>query len=627
MINQTATAPTMSSGSAAWSFSLRHGYEPDSSDDETSSQTAINPGAETEEEVDLSARQDTVQYNPNPWSISKINAALRPAKEPVSPATAPVVKKKPKPIVEAFKQQARKPASSKSKRSPPVSRASEKKGTRSLPSVIENSSIATAALNTNASSSAAAVSVQDKPNFSANARTWGDGSPRASPASLLRSRTPPSITQDSVPVTFETNVHTQPHASRPSPFRDAPRATASPFPLSADTVIYPPPLDTSRFESARRSPSPNAYSAELDCEVYDPGRDFQARSEGRFPLFPSSSTSTSTDMDENPNVNANAESRQVNDRGGDDLPREFDAPRVPISTPRDTRSFDVLDAINRIKQAPPTASFPKKDTGYRHPNDEKFDYEAADSSSYTAYDDSRNDSASVALGYAPQNILGFDQSDFLYAGSPVYNSFNDSTNDATVGLLQYIPVHALEASTPVPTHFTQQISHPQHVPDSNYIQNRRNHRTLPSPSSSPTPPPRRLPSNALASTSSLKPKHKVIGRADLSDADDDWSTLPVRKRASTSKNKRGVAVSGKFMLPLKAVQSKSGGRGVSIWGDDTSANSGSSLGGASTRYRPPPKAERESRVRDGYVDVTEWKVSRIDARSLARGVREVERYG
>ncbi|KAG8216596.1 hypothetical protein J3R82DRAFT_6782 [Butyriboletus roseoflavus] len=64
-------------------------------------------------EMDLSRRHETVEYHPNPWSIARINAASRsslakPAPIARTPGPArPPPKPQPKPIVEAFKKQAK----------------------------------------------------------------------------------------------------------------------------------------------------------------------------------------------------------------------------------------------------------------------------------------------------------------------------------------------------------------------------------------------------------------------------------------------------------------------------------------------------------------------------------------
>ena len=64
-------------------------------------------------DMDLSSRHETVEYHANPWSIARINAASRsslakPTPTARTPGPAPSLPKpQPKPIVEAFKKQAK----------------------------------------------------------------------------------------------------------------------------------------------------------------------------------------------------------------------------------------------------------------------------------------------------------------------------------------------------------------------------------------------------------------------------------------------------------------------------------------------------------------------------------------
>jgi hypothetical protein len=92
-----------------WSFNHRvaGGY---SSDSDSEAEANV-PLADTRalQEMDLSTRQETVEYRPNPWSIAKINAVSRTSR-PKLTEDKPRARTPPKPptkrIVEAFKKQA-----------------------------------------------------------------------------------------------------------------------------------------------------------------------------------------------------------------------------------------------------------------------------------------------------------------------------------------------------------------------------------------------------------------------------------------------------------------------------------------------------------------------------------------
>ena len=97
------TAPTV------WSFGFRarSGYVSDSNSDSGSDVGETNE-ARLIREMDLSSRHETVEYRPNPWSIARINAASRSSlPNPVKTKTRSPPKPQFKPIVEAFKKQAR----------------------------------------------------------------------------------------------------------------------------------------------------------------------------------------------------------------------------------------------------------------------------------------------------------------------------------------------------------------------------------------------------------------------------------------------------------------------------------------------------------------------------------------
>ncbi|KAI9457926.1 hypothetical protein HD554DRAFT_1758864 [Boletus coccyginus] len=107
----------MSMATSDWCFSSYRGRPVHVSDSD--SDIDPDPGAKNDttdarliREMDLSARHETVEYRSNPWSIARINAASRPSIPKPTLATTPAParpppKSRPKPIVEAFRKQAR----------------------------------------------------------------------------------------------------------------------------------------------------------------------------------------------------------------------------------------------------------------------------------------------------------------------------------------------------------------------------------------------------------------------------------------------------------------------------------------------------------------------------------------
>ncbi|KIJ63811.1 hypothetical protein HYDPIDRAFT_112773 [Hydnomerulius pinastri MD-312] len=106
-----STLPPKKTVPGVWSFNHRvgGGYISDCSSDSEPETETNNPSDDTRllREMDLSIRQETVVYRPNPWSIAKINAGSRDAPpkptklEPRAPPKAPT-----KRILDAFKKQA-----------------------------------------------------------------------------------------------------------------------------------------------------------------------------------------------------------------------------------------------------------------------------------------------------------------------------------------------------------------------------------------------------------------------------------------------------------------------------------------------------------------------------------------
>lgn len=103
-----------------WAFNLRatSGLEDSDSDSDCAesslkddSNNVISAEAKLLKDLDLSSRQETVEYKPNPWNIAKINAASRSTKPPQVPVTnSAKTKKVPQGrIVDLFKIQSEKP--------------------------------------------------------------------------------------------------------------------------------------------------------------------------------------------------------------------------------------------------------------------------------------------------------------------------------------------------------------------------------------------------------------------------------------------------------------------------------------------------------------------------------------
>ncbi|KIM86876.1 hypothetical protein PILCRDRAFT_815310 [Piloderma croceum F 1598] len=110
--------------SSDWSFNLRT-LHPDSEDSDSELQpTAVSEETQLLKDLDLSSRQESVDYKPNPWNIAKINAASRLNRLPIVQADEPTLvaanaggvatrKKLKSPkgrIVDSFKKQAKRPS-------------------------------------------------------------------------------------------------------------------------------------------------------------------------------------------------------------------------------------------------------------------------------------------------------------------------------------------------------------------------------------------------------------------------------------------------------------------------------------------------------------------------------------
>lgn len=108
--------------SSSWAYNLRHLTYGSDSDSEANSPAASNPepaqvisdDTRLLQDLDLASRQDEAVYKPNPWTIAKVNAAVRPAVADVKtsrvPQEAPRKRKQPEGrIVDGFKKQTTRP--------------------------------------------------------------------------------------------------------------------------------------------------------------------------------------------------------------------------------------------------------------------------------------------------------------------------------------------------------------------------------------------------------------------------------------------------------------------------------------------------------------------------------------
>ncbi|KZT20861.1 hypothetical protein NEOLEDRAFT_816718 [Neolentinus lepideus HHB14362 ss-1] len=98
----------------------------DESDDDGPESLAQTEDARLLQEMDLTAREDTAQYKANPWSIAKINAASRSAREGSMASTLSVPTKEGLKgrIVDGFKMQAERAKVAKSKAENPFANCS-----------------------------------------------------------------------------------------------------------------------------------------------------------------------------------------------------------------------------------------------------------------------------------------------------------------------------------------------------------------------------------------------------------------------------------------------------------------------------------------------------------------------
>lgn len=121
--NISVEGKSCSSNSSDWAFNLRSRgvhYDSDDSDSETEDKilitnktTNLSEDAQLLKDLDISSRQETVEYKANPWNIAKINAASRPKPQPptatIKHAKQPFKKKPEGRIVDSFKRQAERP--------------------------------------------------------------------------------------------------------------------------------------------------------------------------------------------------------------------------------------------------------------------------------------------------------------------------------------------------------------------------------------------------------------------------------------------------------------------------------------------------------------------------------------
>jgi len=64
--------------SSDWSFNLRTLHPDDSEDSDSETQPpAVSEETQLLKDLDLSSRQESVDYKPSPWNIAEINAASR----------------------------------------------------------------------------------------------------------------------------------------------------------------------------------------------------------------------------------------------------------------------------------------------------------------------------------------------------------------------------------------------------------------------------------------------------------------------------------------------------------------------------------------------------------------------
>ncbi|KAI6038362.1 hypothetical protein EDC04DRAFT_1996785 [Pisolithus marmoratus] len=100
-----------------WSFNHRTGgagHADDSDDDSDNADDGPHDVSSLLRDIDLSSRQETVDYKPNPWSIAKINARSRDSHTQSAKETAQITVPNPKsnttptmgPVEAAFKKQA-----------------------------------------------------------------------------------------------------------------------------------------------------------------------------------------------------------------------------------------------------------------------------------------------------------------------------------------------------------------------------------------------------------------------------------------------------------------------------------------------------------------------------------------
>ncbi|KAK0217748.1 hypothetical protein IW262DRAFT_1298378 [Armillaria fumosa] len=236
--NTAAPAATSSSG---WSFNLRtskikrpdHDLDDSGSDSDPSSDSGVDE-SRILDDLDISTRDETVVYKPNPFSIAKINAAARSTNRP------PSTKEPPRPIkptkagrkttgsiVDGLRKQSEK-AKSKSQRA----------------SLQPNATLSTVRFSSKTQQERAptSVSVPRPPTHPEHAHIYGDLAPSASEATSI----------SYAPLSPLRSSHVQAAETVPRPFRP-------PMPVPVRLMPTPAPPSLYRNEVPRK-PDPEGTS-------------------------------------------------------------------------------------------------------------------------------------------------------------------------------------------------------------------------------------------------------------------------------------------------------------------------------------------------------------------------------
>ncbi|KAJ7361542.1 hypothetical protein DFH08DRAFT_1074514 [Mycena albidolilacea] len=507
-----------STTSDPWSFNLRstktnHDSDSESdSNDDSNYTTTISEETRLLQDLDISHREETVVYKPNPFSLAKINAAARRSHAPPAPAptrsTKPAPKKPTGRIVDSFKK-----AAEQKKSSNPATKSKAKAQSPNANTIPPSTKALVVPLHT------ATLSMPriDKP----------DPTPRISPLATQNSRAILPRAGNEIDAPISTSfARSSPPKRLPSPPKVPPPRVRGPMipnshPSNASPFAFngvPAHISTAspkRVVKKFRPPAPISFSSPLKPSSLELRGSAIANPTFKAPAFYSSPL--------RPPQSAFA------------MNASLAQPRYPYGKSSQPSQMHATTAYQShstdIPRLEPALQIPSNSTtagGYRH-------MLVAPSTSTL-----HSESFESVPSFQP---FDFRRTSRLAEISP--SQCNPSVMTASV----YRPSQSRDACR----------QHDLNLPPSSPIP------SIPSPDPTPSPSPRRKRETAtkLLPPKSARPlKRQTSDAYDYfrSDPDDEWSTLPSRKKAKAAELAKprinGIKTSGTFRLPGTATKGK-----------------------------------------------------------------------